>query len=115
MGSTTFHTRVQVPKTTSDADAFRIARDGAKHEHGHGGYTGTLAEKSSFDMIARVKSARNAEVIADALLHEDTNGISCYRQEARDCVDDKWGPAGALRYPIDAATDGVLFFGYASC
>lgn len=115
MGSTTFTTRVQVTKTTSDADAFRMAHEQAKHEHGHGGYTGTLAEKNGFVLIARVKSEENARAIAEALIHHGTNGILAYRREAIDIVDDKWGPAGALRYPIDAKHDGVLFFGYASC
>lgn len=115
MGATTFHTRITVPRATSDAEAFRKAREHAQHENGHGGYSGTIAEKSSFTLIARVKSEANANAIANALLHDDPTGIATYRQEAKDIVDDKWGPAGALRYPIDAQNDGVLFFGYASC
>lgn len=34
------------------ADAFRVASEEARHEHGHGGYTGSIAEKSGFKLIS---------------------------------------------------------------
>jgi len=35
----------------SAEEAFHLARENAQYEHGHGGYTGTIAEKSDFVMI----------------------------------------------------------------
>lgn len=115
MGATTFQTEITVDKKTSDQDAFRDARAQAQNDHGHAGYTGTLAEKNSFVLLARVSSAKNAGIICQEILHRDDTGIPTYRQEASAITDDKWGPAAALRYPIDTKTDGVLFFGWASC
>lgn len=48
MGSTSFSNTVE--GRTAD-EAFRKAVDHARHEHGHGGYTGTIAEKSDFVMV----------------------------------------------------------------
>ena len=115
MGSATFETTVRVRKATTDQEAFEEARSQAQYDSGHGGYTGTIGEKGSFVMIARAKSARNASRMAAALLDGGGRGISAYREEMRALVDDKWGPAGAIRYPIDRSLDGVLFFGWASC
>lgn len=115
MGACSFETHVKVNKTTSDQDAFTSAREQAQFDSGHGGYTGTLAEKSSFTMIARVKSRENADRIISALYNTTGPGVHTYREEAAQVIDDKWGPAGAIRYPIDRTTDGIVFFGFASC
>lgn len=115
MGATTFQTEIKVDKKTSDQDAFRDARSRAQNDHGHAGYTGTLAEKNSFVLLARVSSQKNALLICEEILHRNETGVTTYREEASAITDDKWGPAAALRYPIDAKTDGVLFFGFASC
>jgi hypothetical protein len=48
MGATTFG--VVVKAKTAEA-AFRIAVEGAQYQRGHGGYTGTIAEKGSFITI----------------------------------------------------------------
>lgn len=48
MGSTTFYTLAH-GKTPNDA--FRAAREQACYEHGHGGYSGTIAEKDGFTVI----------------------------------------------------------------
>jgi hypothetical protein len=115
MGATSFETHTTIPKNATDEDAFRQARDSARFEHGHGGYSGTIAEKSSFVRYAKARSKRNAERMASALIHTNPNGVLVYREEASQACDDKWGPACAIRYPVDAQHDGVLFFGYASC
>jgi hypothetical protein len=104
------------------AAAFNDLVDSARHEHGHGGYTGTIAEKSEYKLI------------------QPTPG-----EEANDCIDrlfdaddkrlDKWGPALAIYLGTVAdymkkdprllgplptrralpPTHGVwIFFGYAS-
>lgn len=112
MGAASFETRIRVPKATSDRDAFNQAVESARHENGHGGYSGTIAEKSSFIMIHRARSEKNAQRIVHALM--DHGPLSIYREEIRQVVDDKWGAAGAVRFPVDKATDGFIFFGWAS-
>jgi hypothetical protein len=80
--------------------AFHAAHSEACHEHGHGGYTGTIAEKSEFVMIP---------VPADR-----TGDVWGYAQELIDDgderIDDKWGPAGC----IDQGQGNFVFFGWAS-
>jgi hypothetical protein len=115
MGATSFTTHTIVPKKSTDQEAFRQAVEAAKFEHGHGGYSGTIAEKSGVLSYAKARSKRNAERMASALIHTNTSGVMVYREEASQACDDKWGPACAIRYPVDAQHDGVLFFGYASC
>ncbi len=48
MGSSDFFTS---ERGTSAQDAFNRATAEALHEHGHGGYTGTIAEKQSFTLF----------------------------------------------------------------
>lgn len=48
MGATTFETYGMGRDVDS---AFRAARDHAFYMHGHGGYTGTLAEKGSYQVV----------------------------------------------------------------
>jgi hypothetical protein len=71
----------------ADPDAaFDEARQDALHEHGHGGYTGTLAEKYSYVIItATPMDPSSAQALADDLIS---------RADPR--IDDKWGPAGAI-------------------
>jgi len=95
-------------------EAFIAARDQAHYDHGHAGYTGTIAEKHSFVMIpfqppepeqnadpqAILKRRRAmAEDFAYTLIDDDDRRIV-----------DKWGPAGC----IDLGGGEYLFFGWAS-
>lgn len=114
MGSQQFTSIVRVDKSTSDRDAFLQARDQAAYDHGHGGYTGTLAEKHSFSMIHRARSEASARRIVETLSGNGSGPIPIYRPEVIEIFDDKYGPAGAVRYPHDDKTDGVIFFGWAS-
>ena len=115
MGAASFIETIKVSKNTSDQEAFQRAKDSAAYENGHGGYTGTLAEKNSFIMMHRARNAENASRIVESLLGNWGDVIPLYRPEVQKFVDDKWGPAGAVRHPLDDETDGVIFFGYASC
>jgi hypothetical protein len=83
MGATAF----TVYSLGIDADeAFRAATEDARHEYGHGGYTGTIAEKHSFIVITPTPIPLDeAEELANRLVDEGDPRI-----------DDKWGPAGAL-------------------
>lgn len=80
-------------------EAFEKAVKRAEWESGHGGYTGTIAEKQEFVIIK---------------MPEDTDINAFVEQLWRDRdprIDDKWGPAGC----IDLGDDKYCFFGSASC
>lgn len=95
MGSTTFFCLV---KGKTAKNAFEYARYDARYEHGHGGYTGTIAEKDSFVVIP-LKEGIDPWVYADQLIADDDKRIC-----------DKWGDAGCF----DLGDDKYLFFGWAS-
>ncbi len=99
MGACDF-TAVAEGKTAEEA--FRVAVDQAKWEHGHGGYTGTIAEKDEFLVVpGDPVPLKDAFAMADKIILSD-DGDKNY------C--DKWGPCGAIE--LD---DGRwLFFGIAS-
>jgi hypothetical protein len=85
-------------------EAFKNAVEDAAWECGHGGYTGTIAEKGDFVMCSsKVFDSKNeAYDFANKLLD--------------DCdprVDDKWGPAGCVAFKNKDDTM-YLFFGWAS-
>jgi len=83
MGASTFITQTS---GSNLQEAFAAACQDASFEHGHGGYSGTVAEKHS--VVALDKTPRWSDeglAYAEALL------------EARDeRISDKWGPAGAI-------------------
>lgn len=69
-------------------EAFDQAYRQAKWEHGHGGYTGSLAEKDSFIIVdQKPRSYDQAIAYANELIRAGDPRIN-----------DKWGPAGALPY-----------------
>lgn len=99
MGASGFMT-ISPGKTAQEA--FSSAVKEAKYESGHGGYTGTIAEKDCSVTIepAKTFTLTDAKKLANKLMNEDDKRIA-----------DKRGPAGCIK--ID---DGrFLFFGYASC
>lgn len=106
MGASTF---ITTAKGRTAREAFVAAKTEARYEHGHGGYTGTIAEKDRYVMITMpagfTEGTREDKLIEDAydyaeqLLDSDDKRIS-----------DKWGPAGCIK--VDA--DTWLFFGWAS-
>jgi hypothetical protein len=96
MGATTFQTAPI--KAESAALAFRSARDAALHEHGHGGYTGSVAEKTSYVLIGATTTKAEANAEIDRLFN------------ARDKrIDDKYGPAGCIE-----VNGTYIFFGVAA-
>lgn len=97
MGANTF---ADVVEGETAAAAFKAATEEARHQYGHGGYSGTIAEKTEFVMI-RVPANFDGSPIAYA------------DQLIEDCderIDDKWGPAGC----IELGGGRFLFFGWAS-
>lgn len=79
-------------------EAFSNAREEAFYDHGHSGYTGTIAEKNNFVMVS-VPEGYDPMAYADRLIGEDNSVVS-----------DKWGPAGCIK--IEEGK--YLFFGWAS-
>lgn len=105
MGADLFITRVT---GYSAQEAFNAAVEQAAYDHGHAGYTGTIAEKSSFVMIPFPSGDQRTISVKD----EVEKLIDA--QDPR--IDDKWGPAGCFDLgPVD---DGkrhqYVFFGWAS-
>ncbi len=83
----------QTAKGRNAAEAFSNAVTEAAYEHGHGGYTGTCAEKREFLMVMR-----RAEESVDECVYRLTES------------NDKWGPA----FCLDLGGGEFLFFGLAS-
>lgn len=99
MGASTFENVCRGYKTAQSA--FDAAVEEAQYDYGHAGYTGTIAEKSSFVVISNppCKTVDDAVALANKLIE------NC---DAR--IDDKWGPAGC----IPVGDDTFVFFGWAS-
>jgi hypothetical protein len=94
MGAEFFYHRSEGKTAKS---AFLKAVDQAQYDHGHSGYTGTIAEKTSFVMIDLPKS-EDPYTYASEL---------CKKCDHR--IDDKWGPAGCF----DLKDWSFYFFGWA--
>lgn len=97
MGSSTFIIR---SKGKTPEEAHNAAVLEAQHEHGHGGYTGTIAEKAGCGIVMfrtpeGVRPGDYARKVLDDV-HSDVN------------EDD--GPTGC----IDLGDGSYLFFGWAS-
>ena len=88
-----------VSKARGAKSAFNKALKEAKKIHGTGGYSGTIAEKTSFVMIP-VPEGEDPYKYANKMLDKDDHQIA-----------DKWGPAGCVKI----ADGEFLFFGFASC
>jgi hypothetical protein len=96
MGATEF---LIVSNGASPQEAFGRAVEEAQYESGHGGYTGTIAEKHSFKMIT-VPQREDPVQFAEEILYEDDGHW----------VQNKWGLAACVKL-----TDTkYLFFGVAS-
>jgi len=123
MGAAEFE---QHGKGATVTEAFLAAREQAAWEYGHGGYTGSLAEKGEFIEIPRFK-ALDATALARAFAggkvkdlgwsgEEDAPIVASLRASGMPVDDwygvfnDKWGPALAIK----VADDEWLFCGMAS-
>lgn len=96
MGATDFF---EIARGKTAKEAFKNARKQAQYDYGHGGYTGSIAEKNSF-IVFSVPSNMDPHKYAEKLVYEDDSRIT-----------DKYGPAGCIRINDDE----YLFFGYAAC
>lgn len=92
-------------------EAFNDAVSQARYDKGARGYTGTIAEKHNFTMIATVQTYDEANELRRRLMEADDERIK-----------DKWGPAGCIEFKEQpkAASAGAkgtrwfMFFGWAS-
>lgn len=96
-------------KGKTASEAFESLVEDARYQHGHGGYTGTIAEKTSFKMIGIPDSFK--------LSHEgksEREVASLYAEHLMEVCDprinDKWGDAGCIK----VVEGEYLFFGFAS-
>lgn len=115
MGGTTFETHNDLDDV---AQAYSAAVADAAWEHGHGGYTGTIAEKSGY-VVFDVPAGKTAKEAMDALqrAHFDYATDSWVKpdwlpQQILETYDDKWGPAVAVKADDQP---GWHFLGWASC
>jgi hypothetical protein len=93
MGADSFFVRAE-GKTA--AEAFRAAVDEAQYQHGHGRYTGTIAEKHSFVMVpvpAGTEVRDYINVLWDA---EGKKDVPASVRAASYILLDKWGPAACF-------------------
>ena len=101
---------------SSAEDAFRQAVDQALWEYGHGGYTGTIAEKDGFLPFTLPENVTVDEVV-DAMLVQGGDELleGWYGKsgagQIRTCFNDKWGPAVAFK----VGENKWHFCGWASC
>ena len=111
MGATTF---VTTAKGTTADDAFRAATEDARYEYGHGGYTGTIAEKSEYRLFTLPEGMTPRQVIRLALsgapTPEELAGHRELLEQIAETADDKWGPAACLK----TGEEEYTFFGWAS-
>lgn len=80
-----------VAEGDSSKEAFLNAVEEAKYWNGHGGYTGTIAEKTSFGEIAVPEGLEPNDFVR---LLEDPDE---QKKRGLGWLDDKWGPAGCIK------------------
>lgn len=120
MGAEQFYVRA---RAKSAQEAFNTAVREAQYENGHGGYTGTIAEKNSFLMLMPpegVSPKTYAEWVENGYDGEwvEKHVPEQFRKqvvEDNEKTDSKWGPAACVL--LTERPDGkkeFCFFGWAS-
>lgn len=93
MGAINFMT---IARGKDASEAFNNAVEDAQYEYGHRGYTGTIAEKSSYTLVV----PREGETPQQCL----------DRHVEKNTFFDKWGPAGC----VQLEPGKFCFFGFAA-
>lgn len=95
-----FH-KCDIDKVSAE-EAFQELKEEAWYDHGHSGYTGTIAEKIEFKVVGTktTLSKFEGEQLLDYIMNVNDEK----------CVTTKWGPCGCIK-----TTTGYWFFGVASC
>lgn len=102
MGAEQFFTAAKGKTATQ---AFAAAVTQAEYDHGHSGYTGTIAEKGEYVKMGTAANMEEAHRMAERFIEDGDPRI-----------DDKWGAAGCIEIkltPYQTPTE-FLFFGWAS-
>lgn len=96
---------VTISEGDSVEEAFRKAVKDAQYWHGHRGYTGTIAEKDSYNVIFEPRL--NFDNMTDREIMDHFWGEQWLDN---DKVSQKWGPCGAVKI----RPNRWIFFGCAS-
>ena len=118
MGATNY---ITVSKGKNAKEAFESARSQAQWDYGHGGYTGTIAEKDSFVQFQRPAGTRQATVknvvYGMGWYGEDKAVTKLEKKYPKFPIrkmmrvwDDKWGPSACMELKPKV----YIFFGMAS-
>lgn len=110
MGAQTFE---QYVEGTDVHAAFRDGVEQAAWENGHGGYTGTLAEKHEFVLYTPPSHIASLQAVTDMQWSDkrEPDYADFAWRHAASCYNDKWGPAVAIG---DDEGQGFWFIGWAS-
>ena len=124
MGAEAFVTVSQLCRTADEA--YREVLRDARWEHGHGGYTGTIAEKSGFYLIPTPHGMRpgTLEDMVWQLFHRyDEKAHKHWRKNLSEDIyktivdawdEDKRGPAACMKVTGRQGRNKYMFFGMAS-
>ncbi len=82
-------------------EAFARACQEARHEHGHGGYTGTIAEKDGFHSFPLAPGDDPYALAEAAIYRPDGSRLA-------EVANDKWGPAACFDITETPAGKRVL-------
>ena len=74
-------------------DAFFMAREQAFYDHGHSGYTGTIAEKSEYEIFDDLGGLSPEEFVYALERDDETNPAVA---AASSTYNDTWGPCVAI-------------------
>lgn len=111
MGATNFETTVEIKTTVKDA--FWHARSEAQAEYGRRGYTGTIAEKNDFKVVAEMGQVDDGRRrIAMEKVYAGLEDGGCLIDDDS-LAGSKWGPAAAITFERDGKRLAT-FFGWAS-
>jgi len=104
------------------ANTFDVLVNDARYEHGHGGYTGTIAEKNGFIEV-NVPAGVDVQTFMNWIENFDyepgvvpLKHVSYVRELSRR-YNDKWGPALGIKLsepPDENGFSAFVFFGFAS-
>lgn len=110
MGATTFFNTADKSHYKSANDAFYSAKENAQYEHGHGGYSGTIAEKDGFRIVNPPTGMSVRDFIRAIEDYDgESSDVNPTVREAWKIYDDKWGPALCIE-----TNDEYIFCGWAS-
>ena len=123
MGAETFYT---IEKGKNAKEAFNRAVEEAQYYYGHGGYTGSIAEKREYTEFARPKGMREKTVrnlmhdLVDFHFGDDKKKNKIAKKYSKISTDtltkmatifeDKWGPAVCM----ESKPKTYIFSGWAS-